>query len=525
MKFGLTDTELESIVNAFRQFKEIEEVLLFGSRAMNTFKPTSDIDLAIKGAKLTLNTITSLNAQLEELSVVYMFDVVNYNKVDNPKFIKHIDRYGIRIYAQTKGQANYFLKNVTSKIGSGATPRGGQEAYHDEGISLIRSQNVLDFDFSYRGLAFIDDDQAYKLKNVIVEENDILLNITGDSVARVCKVPTEVLPARVNQHVAIIRPNPKKLDYDYLLYYLLNPPFKKYMLKIASDGATRNAITKVDIEDFEIVAPKNVGDQKEIVTILSTLDQKIALLKKQNQTLEELAQTLFKRWFVDFEFPNLSTSSGKASKPYKSSGGKMIASELGEIPDGWSVENLSSMANYLNGFACQKHPVENNKEKLPVLKIKELGNGISENSDWVTSKIDGKYIIQNGDTIFSWSGTLMIKIWDGEECALNQYLFKVTSSKYPDWFIYQWTNLHLDKFIAIAKSKATTMGHIKRTHLDEATCSIPTSEVLEQFHSSFSEMLKAFKNNTKEIQTLTQLRDTLLPKLMSGSLEIKKELL
>ena len=120
------------------------------------------------------------------------------------------------------------LKDITTKIGSGATPKGGQEAYKDEGISLIRSQNILDFSFSYSGLAFIDDDQAYGLRNVIVEENDILINITGDSVARVAKVPVNVLPARVNQHVAILRANEKILDPDYLLYYLLNPTIKRY---------------------------------------------------------------------------------------------------------------------------------------------------------------------------------------------------------------------------------------------------------------------------------------------------------
>ena len=197
------------------------------------------------------------------------------------------------------------LKELTTKIGSGATPRGGQEAYKSEGISLIRSQNILDFSFSYNGLAFIDEDQAYALRNVEVQENDILINITGDSVARVTKVPTEVLPARVNQHVSILRSNQNKLDPDYLLYYLLNPIIKKHLLSIASDGATRNALTKSDLEDLIIQAPKDVDDQKEIAKTINVYDQKITLLREQNQTLEELAQTLFKRWFVEFEFPCL----------------------------------------------------------------------------------------------------------------------------------------------------------------------------------------------------------------------------
>lgn len=408
------------------------------------------------------------------------------------------------------------LKEVTTKIGSGATPRGGQEAYKSEGISLIRSQNILDFSFSYNGLVFIDNQQADKLKNVTVEKDDILINITGDSVARVTKVPEDVLPARVNQHVSILRVNNKKLDSNYLLYYLLNPFFKRFLLKLASNGATRNALTKTDLEDLLINAPKKVEKQKEISELLFSYDKKINLLHQQNQTLEELAQTLFKRWFVDFEFPN------ENDEPYKSSGGKMMASELGEIPEGWEIKTLTEIANYLNGLACQKFPVIDENDKLPVLKIKELGNGISENSDWVTSDVDSKYIVESGDLIFSWSGTLLIKFWNGEKCVLNQHLFKVTSDNYPDWFIYQWTNYHLSHFIAVAKSKATTMGHINRTHLEEALCLIPQNKLLEKLSLLMSPSLEGLKNNNKEIDTLTQLRDTLLPKLMSGELKINK---
>ncbi len=410
---------------------------------------------------------------------------------------------------------SFELKELTTKIGSGATPRGGQEAYKIEGISLIRSQNILDFSFSYSGLAFIDEEQAYDLRNVIVQPNDVLINITGDSVARVTKVPNEVLPARVNQHVSILRSNEKKLDSDYLLYYLLNPVFKKHLLRIASEGATRNALTKSDLEELIIIAPEDINEQKQIAKLLSIYDKKITLLRQQNQTLEELAQTLFKRWFVEFEFPN------ENGEPYKSSGGKMVESELGEIPEGWRVESLSSIASYLNGLACQKFPVKDENEKLPVLKIKELGNGISQNSDWVTSNVDPKYIIQSGDIIFSWSGTLMLKIWDGEKCVLNQHLFKVTSEQFSQWFIYYWTSIHLRHFIAIAQSKATTMGHIKRSHLDEALCLVPTNTILNQCNSAFDSMFYSLVNNNKEIQSLTQLRDTLLPKLMSGELRVK----
>ncbi|MFC1510565.1 restriction endonuclease subunit S [Candidatus Omnitrophota bacterium] len=188
------------------------------------------------------------------------------------------------------------LKDLTVKIGSGATPRGGSNVYKEEGISLIRSQNVLDLQFSENGLAFIGDDHAAELRNVIVKEGDVLLNITGDSVARVCKVPKNILPARVNQHVAIIRSESEKLTSDYLLYNLI---FQKEELLCQSEiGATRRAITKGMIEQFQIILP-SLLEQKAIARVLSNLDDKIDLLNRQNKTLESMAETLFRQWFIE----------------------------------------------------------------------------------------------------------------------------------------------------------------------------------------------------------------------------------
>ena len=190
----------------------------------------------------------------------------------------------------------YRLKDLTTKIGSGATPKGGNSSYKSEGISLIRSQNVLDFAFTNEGLAFIDDKQADDLKNVTVLEGDVLLNITGDSVARVCKVPPKVLPARVNQHVALIRTDAKIASGAFMLYYLQH--IKPHLLSISEIGGTRRALTKGMIEELEIVLPP-LTEQKAIASILSSLDDKIDLLHRQNATLEKMAETLFRQWFVE----------------------------------------------------------------------------------------------------------------------------------------------------------------------------------------------------------------------------------
>lgn len=174
------------------------------------------------------------------------------------------------------------LADICQKIGSGATPRGGKEAYRAEGIALVRSQNVLDFSFSSDGLAYINDEQADKLRNVELQSGDVLLNITGDSVARACLMDDAYLPGRVNQHVAIIRVDESKAVNSYLLYYLQWR--KSHLLQLASAGATRNALTKGMIEQLEIDLP-SLDEQRKVVGILGSIQNKIKLNHEINDNL------------------------------------------------------------------------------------------------------------------------------------------------------------------------------------------------------------------------------------------------
>lgn len=174
------------------------------------------------------------------------------------------------------------MVDICSKIGSGATPRGGKEVYCEDGVSFIRSQNVLDFEFSESGLVHINNVQAQKLKNVEVQAGDVLLNITGDSVARACIIEETFLPARVNQHVAIIRGERNRILSSYLLYFLQLR--KKHLLQLASAGATRNALTKGMIEQLELDLP-TVSIQRKIVSVLDLIMKKIALNREINDNL------------------------------------------------------------------------------------------------------------------------------------------------------------------------------------------------------------------------------------------------
>lgn len=233
-----------------------------------------------------------------------------------------------------------------------------------------------------------------------------------------------------------------------------------------------------------------LSEQKRIASILSSLDDKIDLLHRENKTLEAMAETLFRQWFIE------------------------------EAKEDWEEVSLTRVANFLNGLACQKYPPKNEIDKLPVLKIRELSSGIGNDSDWATTDVGVEYIVHAGDVIFAWSASLMVKIWDGEDCILNQHLFKVTSDKYPKWFFYFWCKHHLDEFISIAQSHATTMGHIKRNDLDTAMVLVPSEKELLSMTEKIEGILQKKEQNNKQIQTLIQMRDGLLPKLMSNEINI-----
>lgn len=188
------------------------------------------------------------------------------------------------------------LKNITSKIGSGATPKGGNESYKTEGISLIRSLNVHNNSFVYKDLAYIDDNQAETLKNVTIEENDVLLNITGASVARCCVVPSNVLPARVNQHVAIIRAR-EILNNTFLCYLLTSHSYQQELISIGKcNGATREAITKGQLENLDIPIPP-LPLQHQFATKIEAIEKQKELIKQSISETETLFNERMQHYF------------------------------------------------------------------------------------------------------------------------------------------------------------------------------------------------------------------------------------
>lgn len=343
-----------------------------------------------------------------------------------------------------------------------------------------------------------------RLSKYTVKYGDYVLAMTGATIGKVGKYISKNF-SYINQRVLKFSPK-QNVDADYINYIICSNIFAKYVVNYVDSESAQPNISASTISKFAFQIPSEKDDQRRIASILSSLDRKIELNNKINADLEEMAQAIFKNWFVDFE-------------PFKD--GKFVDSELGKIPEGWKVGRLTEIASYMNGLAMQKFPPENNEDSLPVLKIKELGQGFcGTDSDRCSCNIKDECIIHNGDVIFSWSGTLLVDVWCGGDCGLNQHLFKVTSKDYPKWFYYYWTKHHLQEFIHIAKDKAVTMGHIKRGHLEEAMVAIPDNDSMEKAHELFEPILSKMISLRLENSRLSLLRDTLLPRLMSGELEV-----
>jgi type I restriction enzyme S subunit len=258
-------------------------------------------------------------------------------------------------------------------------------------------------------------------------------------------------------------------DLKYIYYLLKRINLPRYGGDSAVPGLSRDTVYSLSVDVPSLPA------QKKIAEILSAYDAKIENNNKIIKNLETTAQTIFNEWFVNFRFHGYEKT-------------KFVDSEMGEIPEGWEVKPLDGIADFLNGVASQKYPAIDTQESLPVIKIREMNSGVDKNSDIATKNIDSKYIIKNGDILFAWSGSLSLMVWVGDEGVLNQHIFKVTSDKYPKWFIHQWTGKHLQNFKVIAEGKATTMGHIQRHHLSESFVVVPNDPFLKEVDGVMSNL-------------------------------------
>ena len=362
--------------------------------------------------------------------------------------------------------------------------------YSKTGIRVVRGDNVT------IGSLRWDSDKLKcwsepfsRAAEYSLQNGDIVIGMDGSRVGRNrAQVTQSDLPLLLAQRVACIRHNEKSVQ-DFLYYLIFNERFVDYV-KLVQTGTSIPHISLKQIGDFIVKLP-SIERQKSICCILKSLDDKIAINNRINHNLLTIAQSLFDEIFA------ASNSSGRC----------------------YVKGSLTDIAEYLNGIAMQKFPATNTETGLPVLKIKELGQGMCDNnSDRCSSSIPTQYVIKDGDIIFSWSGTLLVDYWCGGICGLNQHLFKVSTDKYPGWFIYFWTKYHLERFQRIAQDKAVTMGHIRRTDLKQAEVLIPDKEAMLAYDCEIGPLMEEYIKRRVENRKLQEVRDEILPQLMSGTI-------
>lgn len=422
------------------------------------------------------------------------------------------------------------LADVCSKIGSGSTPKGGASVYIDEGVSLIRSQNVYNLNFSYKGLAHITKEAAYKLRGVTIEKNDILINITGDSVARTCVVPDDVIPARVNQHVSIIRPNKNILNPFFLNYFLASPFMQATMLNYAvGKGASRNAMTKNMIGNFLIPCP-SISLQGEIVTILKKYDDLIEINNKRIKLLEQMAESLYKEWFVRFRFPGHENTSFKHSI-------------LGKIPVSFKVEKIENVIKYYigGGWGNDEESKDYSKEAFVIrgTDFPRVKKGILSTCPLRYHK-EGNYnkrCFLEDDIAFEVSGgtedqpvgrSLIIskrklnRFNNKLICASFCKQIRCDRSKVEPLYMYYWLQYMyktrmLDKF----QSQSTGISNFKFDYfLKKGIVLLPPKKLMEGFVANISMLHEEIDIISEQNDNLIKQRDYLLPRLMSGKLEV-----
>ena len=321
-------------------------------------------------------------------------------------------------------------------------------------------------------------------------------------------------------HCALITPNPAVVDGKYLNAFMHTRYIQKYFENNASGSGQRYTLSNDTIGNIPVLLP-SVEEQHTIGKVLADIDRKIELNKQINDNLEAMAKQLYDYWFVQFDFPN------EEGKPYKSSGGAMVWNEKlkREIPQGWHCGTLLDIAEYTNGLACQKYrPTDNNK--LPVIKIKEMHDGLSADTEWVKADIPDDVKVFDGDVLFSWSASLEVMLWAYGNGGLNQHIFKVTSKNgYPRSFYFYQLIHYVGVFKQIAEARKTTMGHITQDHLRQSTIALPPNvDIANKLEEKLCPIFDEIVKNDQEIMALTKQRDELLPLLMNGQATVNYHL-
>lgn len=373
---------------------------------------------------------------------------------------------------------------------------------------------------------YIDILHSEKVETVIdkkyeIKYGDFVMAMTGATIGKIGKLQIDSeSKVYINQRVCKFIPE-AFCDKEYLYYKLNTQEFQRFIYNNVDSKLAQPNIGHPTIYKYELELPL-LSEQRRIGQFLEAIDAKIALNRSINHNLEAMAKQLYDYWFVQFDFPD------ENGKPYKSSSGKMVWNEKlkREIPEKWHCGNLFEIATFTNGLACQKFRPKDGEVPLPVIKIREMHDGISSDTEEVSSNIPESVKVYNGDVLFSWSASLEVMLWACGLGGLNQHIFKVTSANdFPKSFYYFQLLNYVDVFKKMAEARKTTMGHITQDHLQQSTIAIPDNkDIVDKFEKRISPIFAQMVKLQEEIQRLSKQRDSLLPLLMNGQVSLNYDL-
>lgn len=384
--------------------------------------------------------------------------------------------------------------------------------YTKEGVKFLRSLNIKPYRIVEDDLRYVSKEFSKSLNKSVLHHNDVIIVRTGMP-GTCCVVPKNYEGCNCAD-VVLVRPNLKLVNPHYLAAYI--NVFGRRQIENNKVGAIQKHFNVRSAAEMLIDLP-DLENQNKIAKVLCNLNEKIIKNEEINDYLEEMAKTIYNYWFVQFDFPD------ENGNPYKSSGGKMdFIKNFGLAPSNWKIGNLYDIAEFINGLACQKYRPTENEASLPVIKIKEMHDGISSDTERVKSSIPENNIVRTGDILFSWSASLEVQRWTGITGGLNQHIFKVIpKEKYSSSYVYHQLKSYVIKFIQMAEARKTTMGHITRDHLKQSVIILPPENIIRDFSNQVDNIHAEICRINKECQKLSQLRDWILPMLMNSQATIE----
>ena len=432
------------------------------------------------------------------------------------------------------------LQDVVTKLGDGlhGTPKYSEngEYYFINGNNLENGQIVFK-----EQTKRVDHTQYLKYKKEL-NERTLLVSING-TIGNVAYYNGEKVVLGKSACYFNLKDD---IDKGYVRYVLSGHYFQSYLHAFATGTTIKNVSLK-SMREFSFPIPP-LPEQKAIAHILGSLDDKIELNRQMNETLEAMAQALFKSWFVDFdpvidnalavgnaipdEFIERSDQRKGIEKKDHSDTQNLFpdefefTDEMGWIPKEWQVTPVYEVAEFINGSSFKSQYFSDENEGLPIIKIAEIKNGVSQQTNFTTQKMPEKYFIDDGSILFSWSGnpdtSIDTFIWTGGEGWLNQHIFNVVLHKNSDrTFVYYLLKMLKPVFTEIARDKQTTgLGHVTVKDMKRTYTIKPSSSILEAFTRQVDPIFEKWYQNLFSSRELTKLRDTLLPKLMSGEIRI-----